>query len=337
MIATEYKIPADDVRSLVWEGDELVDWAGGERRFSLQGTITPPKINYAYLFDAAIASPSGEFVALVVRTGTKALLLHRGKIVRQLNRDFYHAEVYPYPLTFGRLTDGREVLIHCPESYCQLEIEDIVTGERLKSIAERKPSDIFQSGLSVSPNGRWLLSNGWVWHPVEVAELYDLESAARDTSSLDKPMASPPGSWEIGTAAFVDNEHIVVGTTDEFFGDENDPKDDLPGKHAVGVWKIGEKNYMRSIKLAQPPGTLMSIGADYVVTFYGHPRMYAMRTGELLEEWPHIDSGQQTGSITWSNLPPPIALQPERARFAVASKSEIYVVEIDLKALPQCS
>jgi hypothetical protein len=126
-----------------------------------------------------------------------------------------------------------------------------------------------------------------------------------------------------------------VGTTDEFYGDENDPKDDRPGKYSVGVWRIGAEDYLHSIKLAQPPGTLMPLGMDYVVVFFGYPRLYAMRTGELLAEWPHIDSGKQTGSITWSNLPPPIALQSERARFAVASKNEIYVVEIDLKALPR--
>lgn len=152
-IAVERIIPAKNVRSLVWEGDTLVDWAGGGRRFALNGTNEEPRILYALGFDSAILSPSGEFAALVSRLGTKALLLRQGEVVRQLNRDFYHAETYPYPLTFARLAGGREVVIHCPDCYRQLEIEDIVTGERLSSPVTRNPADVFQSGLSASPGG----------------------------------------------------------------------------------------------------------------------------------------------------------------------------------------
>ncbi len=125
----------------------------------------------------------------------------------------------------------------------------------------------------------------------------------------------------------------MIGTMDESFGDENDPVDDIPGKHCVAVWRIGSDSYSNVIKLPHPPGTLMPIGSDFVVTFYEHPRLYDLRTGALLGEWP-LDSGKQAGSITWNNLPPPNALQSARARFAVATSSAIHVVEIDVSALP---
>ncbi len=331
-ISKEWKIPTAHVSSLVWEGDILVDWAGGERRFALDGSTNERSVIYAYRFDAATISPSGEFVALIARTGTKALLLQRGQIVRQLNRDFYQAEAYPYPLTFAQTAEGREVVIHCPDSYCQLEIEDAASGERVGSAAARKPADFFQSGLSVSPSGRWLLSAGWVWHPVHVVNFYDLPGALRDSSTLDNATASPPGLWEVGSAAFVDDDTAMVGTMDEYFGNENDPKDDTPGKHSVALWRIGADAYSRAVKLSHPPGTLMPVGADHVVTFYERPRLYDLRSGALLSEW-QIDSGKQTGSITWDNLPPPIALQPAKGRFAVATPEAIHVVEIDLAAL----
>lgn len=310
----------------------LVDWAGGGRRFALDGTIIDRLVSYAYSFDAASISPSGEFVALIARTGTKALLLRRGEIVRQLNRDFYHAEAYPYPLTFGRVAGGREVVIYCPEDYRRLEIEDVMTGERVTAASARNPADFFQSGLNVSPGDRWLLSAGWVWHPVHAVNFYDLHQAARDSSALDNATVSPPGLWEVGSAAFIDDEMAIVGTMDEFFGDENDPVDDVPGKHSVATWRIGSDSYSKAIKLPHPPGALMPIGADFVVTFYDHPRLFDLRTGALLGEWA-IDSGKQAGCITWDNLPPPIALQAARARFAVATSSAIHVVEIDGGAL----
>lgn len=328
----EWTIPATDVRSLVWEGDTLVDWAGGARRFGLDGSIKERSIIYAYRFDAAAISPSGEFVALITRTGTKAVLLRHGEIIRQLNRDFYHAEAYPYPLTFATSPAGRDVVIHCPESYCQLEIEDAASGDRIASTGVRKPSDFFASGLSVSPNGRWLLSAGWVWHPLHVASFYDLRAAFCDSSALDNPTVEPPGRWEVGSAAFVDDATAMVGTMDEFFGEESDLADNIPGKHSVGVWQIGTGTYARATKLPHPPGTLMPIDPDHVVTFYDHPRLYDLRTGTLVAEW-QIDSGKQTGSITWDNLPPSIALHPTKPRFAIASAAAIHAIEIDVSLL----
>jgi hypothetical protein len=232
-------------------------------------------------------------------------------------------------LTFAVSPSGGEVVIHCPESYCQLEIEDAASGERIACAGVRKPSDFFASGLSVSPSGRWLLSAGWVWHPVHVANFYDLRAAFADSSVLDNPTVEPPGRWEVGSAAFIDDTTALVGTTDEFSGAPGDPAEDIPGKHSVGVWQIGSGGYLRTVKLPHPPGTLMPVGSDHVVTFYEHPRMYDLRSGALIAEW-QIDSGKQTGSITWDELPPPIALDAARARFAVASKSGIHAIEIDL-------
>ena len=35
--------------------------------------------------------------------------------------------------------------------------------------------DIFHGRLAASPNGRWLVSNGWVWQPWNVACVHDVE------------------------------------------------------------------------------------------------------------------------------------------------------------------
>jgi hypothetical protein len=53
-------------------------------------------------------SPSGEFAVIYTRLGTKGLVLHRGKIIREINRSFYHADVYEYPIGLAALKNGRE-------------------------------------------------------------------------------------------------------------------------------------------------------------------------------------------------------------------------------------
>jgi hypothetical protein len=324
---------AEGVRSLVWDSDELVDWVQGGRRFFRDGKATAGLFGSAESFDAAVVSQSGDYITLMMRIGTKAHLLRRsGELIRELKRDSYYADAYCYPLGFGRMPDGREMLIHCPENYNRLEIEDVLTGERVKSSAERAPMDFFQSRLSVSPGGRWLLSAGWVWHPVDAVHFYDLSQASGDSTALDNGNGSPPGLWEVSSAAFVDDETAMIATTDEFFGDEGDSRDDIPGKNCVALWAIGSLNYSTWIKLSHPPGTIMPIGHNFVVTFYDHPRLYDLRSGSLIDEW-QVDSGKQSGSITWSHLPPPIALQPDRARFAVGTSSAIHVVEIDVPRL----
>src|SRR5262245_32839629 len=84
-------IPAVAVRSLVWRGDELVDWVDGCKIYRLDGSKTERRVSYAYRFDTAVASPGGRFAVIHERLGTKGLLLDDGKILREINRSFYHA------------------------------------------------------------------------------------------------------------------------------------------------------------------------------------------------------------------------------------------------------
>jgi len=330
---TEHKIKASKVQSLVWEDDELVDWVGGGVRFSLDGSTQSHVVNYAYKFDAAISSPSGQFVVLYTRTGTTGLLLRRGEIVRQLTRDFYQAHAYEYPIAFGTASDGRELLVHCPESYCQIEIEDAESGERVKSPSKREPGDCFHSRLACSPNGRLLLSAGWVWHPLDVIGVFDLPAALSDPTTLDKSSLSPPGSWELSSASFVNDDYLMVGSSEEFYGDEDDEEDDQPGKHQIALWRIGASDYTRRIALSYPPGTICPINERFVVSFYQHPRLIDLEKSETVLEWPHIKSGSQTSSIVWDKHPPPMAFDPKNYRFAIANEDSITVIEIDISSL----
>jgi hypothetical protein len=105
---------ATGIRSLCWRGEELVDWVGGCRAFALDGRERPSPVHYAYRFDAATASPDGRYAVIYERLGTKGLLLHDGKCIREINRSYYHADAYEYPVALFRDAGGRLLLAHCP-------------------------------------------------------------------------------------------------------------------------------------------------------------------------------------------------------------------------------
>ena len=142
-----------NIRSLCWLDDQLIDWASGGQILRLDGTIGDPNVIYGYRFDAAVMSPCGEFAVIYEKLGTKGLVLNKGRVVREINRSFYHANVYEYPIAIFETQDGQTALVHCPEQYCRLEIEDIRTGEKLAKSDMREPGDFFHSRLRLALMG----------------------------------------------------------------------------------------------------------------------------------------------------------------------------------------
>jgi hypothetical protein len=231
------RIKAADVRSLVWSGDTLIDWVGGGVRFELDGRTASRAVNYAYRFDAACISFSGTYAVIYERLGTKGVLLREGKILREINRSFYCANVYEYPICFGRLKSGREVLVHCPDEYNQLDIDDVETGERLTRSESRKPFDFFHSRLAVDSTSAMLLSAGWVWHPFDALSVYKLDKGIENPLSLDASGSFPIQPTEISAAAFLDSDNIVIATSEESFADE-EYKDNELRPESISIWSI---------------------------------------------------------------------------------------------------
>lgn len=321
------RIDATNVRSLVWDGDSLIDWAGGGNRFELHGNCFEGSIRHAFEFDAACVSPSGKYAAVYQRLDTKGAVLKNGEFLRELNRSDYHADVYEYPICFARLGTGQEVLIHCPDEYCQLEIEDAETGERLTQHANRKPVDFFHSRLAVNSTGTYLLSAGWVWQPYDFFGLFNLPEALVDPALLDDWNFVPKVSAEVSSASFLGDDRLVIATSAETFEDEF--TGDEVGPSSIAVWDIARQKLMRNVPLEQTAGTLMPIDEEVVVDFFEHPKLVSLSTGNVIERLPSVHSGTQTSSIIHHIDPlPAMALDPARRRFAIASESEILVVAV---------
>lgn len=325
----EYRVfPAEGVKSLAWKNGKLMDWASGDVQYELDGSRHGPTVFYAYHFDAAVVSPSGEFTALYERLGTKAVVIGPNRLFRELNRSFYHADVYEFPILFFRLADGKEALAHCPDEYCDLIIEDPATGVRWSKAGSGRIESMFHSRLAANTAGNRILSAGWYWHPSDTVCVFDLKPTpdGLDLGLFEK--CCNLGA-EVSSAVFNSLDQLIVTCAK----DADDLCDDEPGERLkrgkIGVYDFQEQKLVSLAVLETEAGTLMPVASKYVVGLFEHPKLIEVATGKVLCRWPELKTAQQTSSIIYHKpLPPPIAIDPKLGRFAVADNKQIVVVSL---------
>lgn len=319
----EITIPASRLKSLVWEGDTLVDWADGQVRYHLDGQKTLRRVSYSYGFDAAVATSDGEFAVIYTRFGTKGLVLRHGAVIREINRSFYQAHVYEYPIALCRLSNEQAVIIHCPNGYNRLDIEYAETGKCLTPSKRRKLVDIFHSRLTTSPNGRYLLDAGWVWHPVDTVKVFDIGKAIADSNHLDSQGLSPSSYADHSCAAFdADNRTLI--SLDGDIDEERELRE-------IQVLDTASREMLGTTALSETLGNFMPIGRDFVLGLYGHPHLIRLIDGVIVKRWPHIASGTQTSSIVTNMSLPVIAADVVGRRLAVADDQKISVLLFDFE------
>jgi hypothetical protein len=321
-------IAAAGARALVWIEGTLYDVAAGWRSFPLDGSPGSSKFSgYGGRFDAAAVSPRGDVVALIASSGTKALLLGSdGRLIREVDRSYYHAEAYRYPLALCTLPNGRTGLVHCPGDYNRLDIEDALTGERLTTGAGREPDDFFHSRLAVSPSGRYLLSAGWVWHPWGCLAVYDLTRALAEPTTLDSSgKVFDPGNiadGEVSGACFVDDDIAISTST------EPGPDDAVPA--TLALWSPATQTFVWRRQLDQTAGDLVPMAGD-ILALHNHPRLYSSATGDLIAEWPDLETGHADSAIVWGKTfsgPARVAVDQTGNRFAITDGDRITVVHL---------
>jgi hypothetical protein len=318
----------------VWDGDQLIDYVGGNNRYQMDGTKQSGRIIYPYRFDAATTSQSGSFAAKYERLGTKAIVLGPNDLFREINRSYYHAHVYEYPILFFQMPDGREVLAHCPTSYCDLQIEDPTSGEILSEEGTGRVQSLFHSRLASNAAGNRLLSAGWVWHPFDVAYVFDLQESNNGKIQLLERKKPGLESIEISSSAFNSAGHLIASSGD----DAEDFDDDEPGERVrpgmIGVFDLDSQQLISLTKAEDMVGTMMPVGTRYVVGLHDHPKLIDLSNGRVLCRWQDVKSGNHTSSIIWHKpLPPPMALDPKRGRLAIADDKNITVIELQPELL----
>lgn len=227
-------------RSLVWDGERLVHLASGGRSVTMDGTTSPNLVLWGYPFDLALLGPSGSSLAVLwAVAGTKGMVVDRkAGVLRELDRSYYFAHAYEYPVAVGAAVDGTPLLVHCPDAYNRLAIERLDDGERLAAAGERS-SDVFHSRLALSPGGRSLLSAGWLWHPVGDVRVYDVAEAIADSRHLEGRGVLPLNSidTDVEVACWLDDDRLVVGTNPRGSASTMIPRGSVQATWGCGRWR----------------------------------------------------------------------------------------------------
>jgi hypothetical protein len=320
------EIPVEGLRSIAWAGDDLIDWVGG-RRIRLDGTVLEFGVGDGYRFDGGVGL--GEIGAVFETLGTKGRLMRwngqprQPPVVplgfdelRELDRSYSQASAYDYPLCLLTLPDGRPALVHCPRRHDTLEIE-LLDGTPLTRRAS-KPEDIFHARLAASPDGRWLLDNGWVWHPLTIVCVYDVARALREPAHLSSSgIALDLGDTfdgEAEAATFSDDRLIVCGGED---------------RRMLSIVALPGGKNLATRALPEPLGTrLMAWDRDHVVALDGQPRLVSLAGGQIVHRWDEPGPAPRPSPSANPDdpAPPYLAIDPRGGRFALGDAQRVVVI-----------
>src|SRR5262249_15976399 len=140
----------------------------------------------------------------------------------------------------------------------------------------------------------------------------------------------PRGITQIGSAAWVSDRRVILGGS----SDHEEPEDELRKgprvrRNGIATYDIEERRYLQDPVLDGPPGARRPLGQEHVVVFYRHPRLISLRTGRVLHTFDDLDTGLQDGCIAadGEQRTPPMALDQQKGRFAVAQGKRVVVVQ----------
>ena len=242
-------------------------------------------------------------------------------VVREINRSYYHASDYLFPIALFNDVGGRPLLAHCPRGYNMIDLEDL-DGNCLTPRLEEGAADVFHSRLEASVDGRWLLSNGWVWHPWRVVCVFDVARALEQPKylSTDGEKVDLGDAWkgEVEAATFV-GDRLICATNEN--------------KSTLGLYDLNARRLDHLIELSEPAGTrLMALENDYVVLFDGHPRVLQLSSGAIVEQWEDLNGGAGVDfpSVSMNRAEPPcLATDPLHGRFALGWPDRIVILSLE--------
>ncbi|MCP3102317.1 hypothetical protein LZ198_25940 [Myxococcus sp. K15C18031901] len=152
------------------------------------GTLPPESVTLDAELELRV-SDCGGFAAVANRFGSRGVVvsLRSGAVTMRLDRGDYHETRCSFSVAFFQ-DEGRARIVHATQ-WNRLDVSDPATGELLTPRGDAVDNedgpaehslDYFHCGLTVSPDGEWLLDDGWVWHPVGIPTTLSLRRWLRE-------------------------------------------------------------------------------------------------------------------------------------------------------------
>ncbi len=172
------------------------------------------------------ASRDGRFAAVVSEYGQFATVvdLDEWVTVLDLDRDWSDNELTRYPLAF--LGEGETAKVVAGTDWNRLDVFALPGGELLtdRETAPPRPEepesehylDYFQGALHPSPSERWLVIDGWAWHPVGIPLAVDLTAwlaGDRHAAEHGRHLADRGDTWNT-PIAWLDENTVALQDTD---------------------------------------------------------------------------------------------------------------------------
>lgn len=324
-------IKTNYLKTIDWFDNKIVDWNSAGTQYQVDGeTIQLQKYHFGFECDGSITSENGEYVLIFQKLGTKGLLLKNGELIREINRSYYQSSVYEFPAAFFTF-NNRTYLAHCPIKYCQLDFEDVETGEIITNNVERNSQDFFHSRLEVSKNNKHLLSKGWFWYPIDAIGLFDIEKCISDPLLLDKGKTIPNVSSEICSAGFIDNKRVLVCSSLDgpvYDEDENGDDEPIPNGH-IAIWNIESNEIGKSVKINGEYGNIYPIDDKKCWDLYKYPKIIDLKSGEIIDKLNDVFSGEQRSSIIHHLKElPKVAFNKNTHQIAIAFGNKIEILTV---------
>jgi hypothetical protein len=317
------------LQTIAWAGDDtIIDWAEGGRLYGLDGSRSGSDnvtYGFSFPFDSAITSADGRYAFVYQKLGTKGVLLRDGEELREINRSYYQAGTYEYPAAFATMA-GITYLVHCPVKYCQLDFEDVETGELVTNTPGRESNGCFHSRLEISPEGGYLMSKGWFWHPWDIVDIFDIGACLANPQLLDTRGLLPNTNTELCSAGFLTEHYILLATSDEEAMDDEEVSLISPGH--LGFYSLKTNEFSAAVKVNEPFGNVFPLSDRLAWDLYQHPKITDLTIGEVVARLETLDTGWQRLSIIQHNNAPAIIFNRRTGRIALKNGPKIEVLSV---------
>lgn len=111
-------------------------------------------------------------------------------------------------------------------------------------------------------------------------------------------------------------------------GTGNLEQEDANQEKSIVIYDLEEKRMIWRIQTQDFTGKLMAINDELAIGFYEHPKLFNLKTGEIIYRWLEMPTDNQNSSIYTSDSFSHIAIDPTNKRFAVALADRIEVVAL---------